>query len=126
MAKAAKVTQRLIRLLGFVQIVIGIAIWMGYGLRPPVIHIGIGFAFVLALWALAIFGARAHAGGGLVALLLVWGALTAAFGMVQGGLLPGPHHWVIRVLHLVVGVAAIGQAEVLAGRMKRAGVREAG
>jgi hypothetical protein len=120
MTKAATFAQRVIRVLGFTQVVIGIAIWMGYGLRPPVVHIGIGFAFVLGLWVLAILGARARAGGGLVALLVAWGVLTAALGIVQGDVLPGPHHWVIRVLHLVVGLAAVGQAEALAGRMRRA------
>jgi len=120
MSKAAKVIQMLIRMFGVVQIVIGIAIWMGYGLRPPVIHIAIGVVFVLALWILAILGARARAGAPLVALVLVWGALIAVFGMAQAAILPGPNHWIIRALHLLVGIAAMGQAEALAGRMKRA------
>ena len=120
MTKAAKVMQMLIRAFGVVQIVIGFAIWMGYGLHPPVIHMAIGVVFVLALWILAILGARARVGAPLVALVLVWGALTAVFGMAQSAILPGPHHWIIRVLHLLVGVAAMGQAEALAGRMKRA------
>jgi hypothetical protein len=120
MTKAAKVMQMLIRAFGVVQIVIGIAIWMGYGLRPPVIHMALGLMFVLALWILAILGAQTRAGAPLVASLLVWGALTAVFGMAQAAILPGPHHWIIRVLHLLVGVAAMGQAEALTGRMKRA------
>ena len=125
MTKAAKVMQMLIRGLGVVQIVIGIAIWMGFGLRPPVIHMAIGIAFVLALWILAILGAQARAGAPLVALLLLWGALTVVFGMAQAAILPGPQHWIIRVLHLLVGVAAMGQAEALAGRMKRASTASA-
>jgi len=125
MTKAAKVMQMLIRGLGVVQIVIGIAIWMGFGLRPPVIHMAIGIAFVLALWILAILGAQARAGAPLVALLLLWGALTVVFGMAQAAILPGPQHWIIRVLHLLVGVAAMGQAEALAARMKRASTASA-
>jgi len=105
--------------------VIGIAIWMGFGLRPPVIHMAIGIAFVLALWILAILGAQARAGAPLVALLLLWGALTVVFGMAQAAILPGPQHWIIRVLHLLVGVAAMGQAEALAARMKRASTASA-
>jgi len=120
MTKAAKVMLMLIRAIGFFQIVIGIMIWVGMGLRPPVIHIAVGVVFVVALWTLAILGARARAGVPLVALLVVWGAPTAVFGMAQTAILPGQHHWIIRVLHLAVGVAAIGQAEALGGRMKRA------
>lgn len=120
MTKAAKVMLMLIRAIGFFQIVVGVMIWMGMGLHPPVIHIAVGVVFVVALWVLAVLGAQARAGVPLVALLLVWGALTAVFGMAQAAILPGPNHWIIRVLHLLVGVAAIGQAEALAGRMKRA------
>jgi len=120
MTKAAKVIQMLIRAFGVVQIVIGIAIWMGFGLRPPIIHIALGLIFVLALWILAILGAQARAGVPLVALVMVWGAFMVVFGMAQAAILPGPHHWIVRVLHLLVGVAAMGQAEALAGRMKRA------
>jgi hypothetical protein len=35
-------------------------------------------------------------------------------------LLTGDFHWIIQVLHLLVGLGAIGQAEGLAARIKRA------
>jgi hypothetical protein len=39
-------------------------------------------------------------------------------GVTQGRLLPGSWHWLIQVLHLLVGLAAIGLATDLATRIK--------
>jgi hypothetical protein len=36
----------------------------------------------------------------------------------QARLLPGDFHWIIQVLHLLVGLAAIGLGEDLAGRIR--------
>jgi hypothetical protein len=44
-----------------------------------------------------------------------------AFGLVQAGLVPGKLHIVIEVLHLVVGLAAVGLVEALAVRSRRGG-----
>jgi len=40
-------------------------------------------------------------------------------GLAQDRLLPGSAHWLIQVLHLLVGLAAIGQGEALAARILR-------
>ena len=40
--------------------------------------------------------------------------------MTQTQLLPGSWHWVIQVLHLLLGLGAMGQGEGLAARIKRA------
>ena len=58
---------------------------------------------------------------GLVALGIAWGLIVVALGMTQNQLLPGDFHWVIKVLHLLVGIAALGIAERLAGSIKRSG-----
>jgi hypothetical protein len=42
-------------------------------------------------------------------------------GLGQTGWLPGDQHWVIQVLHLVVGLAAISVAEMAGGRLRRSG-----
>jgi hypothetical protein len=125
MSNAGKIFQMMIRGTGLLQIAIGIAIWTRHGSNLTLAHTWIGFLFVLCLWTLAVLGARARVGGGLVVMALVWGVVTVLFGMTQAKLLPGAHHWLIRVLHLLVGLAAMGQGEVLGGRIKRSGVRQA-
>ncbi len=41
-------------------------------------------------------------------------------GLTQNQLLPGSWHWVIQLVHLLVGLGAMGQGEGLARRIKAA------
>jgi hypothetical protein len=52
-------------------------------------------------------------------LALVWSVGMPVFGLVQTNLLPGGAHAAVQVLHLVVGLAAVGLVENLAGRSRR-------
>lgn len=54
---------------------------------------------------------------GLILLTVVWGLVLPVFGMTQTRILPGSGHWVIRVLHLLVGLGALRLAEALATRI---------
>jgi hypothetical protein len=47
---------------------------------------------------------------------------TVAFGVTQSAILPGDLHWIIQVLHLVVGVVAMGLAQNLVSRSASAPV----
>ena len=118
MKTAATIIQVLIRLLGLIMIVLGLLFWIGNALTLIPVHMLLGITLVLLLWTQAVLAARAGAGASLVALGLVWG-LVVALGMMQNRLLPGEFHWVIKVLHLLVGLAAIGLADRLADRAKR-------
>ena len=50
--------------------------------------------------------------------LVIWVVIVPLLGLNQTSLLVGPNHWVIQVLHLVVGLGAIALAETLARRIK--------
>jgi uncharacterized membrane protein len=119
---ATTVIQMLIRLLGLIMIVLGLLFWTGNALNFIGLHMLLGIVLVLLLWAQAIVAARSGASLGLVALAIAWGLIVVALGMTQNRLLPGDAHWVIKVLHLLVGISAIGIAERLAGSIKRAGI----
>jgi len=56
---------------------------------------------------------------GLTPLTVLWGALTLALGLTQTRLMVGGAHWVIQVLHLLVGLGGIVLAERLAAKVKR-------
>jgi hypothetical protein len=116
---AATVAQMLVRLCGLVLIVLGVLFWTGHALTLVPLHMLVGFILVLALWTLAALAARAGVNVGQVALAAVWGLVVPVLGLTQGSLLTGDAHWLVRVLHLLVGVAAIGQAEALAGAIRR-------
>ncbi|HEV8648570.1 MAG TPA: hypothetical protein VG276_04015 [Actinomycetes bacterium] len=119
MRTATTIVRTLIRLTGLVQIVLGVLFWTGNarGLIP--LHMLVGFVLVLSLWVMAALAARAGVQPGLVALAAVWGLVVPVLGLAQDRLLPGSAHWLIQVLHLLVGLAAIGQGESLAARILR-------
>ena len=120
MRAAITVLQMIVRVVGLAMIVLGVLFWTRTALNLLTLHMWLGFGLVLLLWALAGFAARAGADWRLVALAVVWGLVVPALGMTQNRLLPGGLHWLIQVLHLAVGLAALGIAESLANRAKGA------
>ncbi|HEX6799277.1 MAG TPA: hypothetical protein VF116_16325 [Ktedonobacterales bacterium] len=114
---------------GLVLIALGLLFWSGNADALIPVHMLLGIALVLALWILAALAAVAGVNLGLVALAFVWGLVVPALGLTQERLLPGGAHWIIQVLHLLVGITAIALAQVLAVRIigrrtKPSGARE--
>jgi len=99
------------RLAMAVQVILGIAFWTGRWIGLVNVHMAVGVLFVLALWVIAVGAIGQHKG--LAAFGLLWGVVIIALGMTQQQILVGDLHWVVRVLHLVVGVAAMPIAERL-------------
>ncbi len=104
----------IVRVLGLVQIVLGLLIWIGPGLRYLPIHISMGFLIVISLWILAILALIVRGRPGLVGFAFLWGLGLPAFGMAQMTLLVGSLHWIIRLVHLLMGVIALATADRLA------------
>ena len=111
--------QMLLRFTGLLALILGVLFWTGNAGALVPVHMLLGIVVVLSLWTLAFLGARAGVNWGLVVLAVLWGLLVAALGMVQVRLLPGSLHWIVEVLHLLIGLAAIGQGEALGARIKR-------
>ncbi len=118
MRPATNVLQWWVRLSGLVQLVLGGLFWTNNQLQLIPLHMLNGVLLVIGLWALAGLAAAARVEARLVALAVVWGAVTVALGATHAQILPGDWHWVVRVVHLLVGLAAIGQAGMLAQRIK--------
>jgi hypothetical protein len=115
------ILQNAIRLIGVVLIVLGFMFWARQALYLTPLHMRLGVAEVVLLWAMALLALRARVSAGLVITALLWGVLTIGFGMKMGSLLPGRAHEIVRVLHFLIGLGAIGLAESLAARIKRGG-----
>jgi len=103
-------------ILWLVQLALGIVFWTGHALSLAQLHMGLGLLFVLALIVLATLAARAGAPTPLVAATVVLAAAILALGYTQVQILPGPNHWIVRVAHLLLGLAAMP----LAGRLSMA------
>src|SRR5215831_1869027 len=119
MRTTATVAQWLVRVTGLTQIVLGLLFWTGNQLALVPVHILVGLVLVLSLWTLAFIGARSGVQPGLVAAAFVWGLVVVVLGLSQSDILTTGPHWLIQVLHLLVGLAAIGQAEALGVRIRR-------
>jgi hypothetical protein len=118
MPTAITAIQTGIRVAGVAQLGLGLAFWTGNALGLVDLHQLIGFLLVLGLWTMAALAHRAGVPGGLVAVAGVWGLIVPVLGLTQQRLLPGSAHIVIEVLHLLVGLGALGLAENLATRAK--------
>jgi hypothetical protein len=79
----------------------------------------LGVILVLALWVLSTLAVRARLKTGLAYFTFLWGALVVFIGIAQLRMMPGESHWIIRVIHLLMGLAAIAFAEMLGGALKR-------
>ncbi len=119
MRTVAIATRAAVRLLGVVEIVLGLLFWFGAARTLVPLHMVLGVLIVLALWLLATVGARARVGTGLVIVAFAWGLVLVAVGMGQLQWIPGAWHWLIQLLHLLIGIGAIGLAEGIGGRLKR-------
>lgn len=108
-----------LRVSGLLLILLGLTFWTGHALQLIPVHEFLGFVLVLSLWALAFFAARAGVAIGWVVLAVVWGLVAPILGLTQDRLLIGDWHWTIQVLHLLIGVGAIGQGEGLVVRLRR-------
>jgi hypothetical protein len=109
----------LIRITGLVQIYLGVLFWLIQDDALIPFHILVGSILVLSLWMLAFLAAQIGVDWRWSALAIVWGFMVVILGLTQTQILPGPAHWVIQVLHLLVGLGAIGQEEGLSARVRR-------
>jgi hypothetical protein len=104
----------IVRVAGVLQLLLGVSIWIGFGQRLTPVHILTGVLIVVGLWILAILALIARGRPALVGFALVWGLALPALGMTQATILVGPMHWIIRVVHLLMGLIALGTADALA------------
>jgi ubiquinone/menaquinone biosynthesis C-methylase UbiE len=109
------IAHTVIRVTGPIQVVLGLLLWGGLALSLLPLHMAFGMGFVVALWTLAVLAALRGLRPLFALLVVGWGLMIPVFGIVQTRLLPGPHHWAVRVIHLVVGLAAM----VMAARLVR-------
>ena len=118
MRSVVTAVQMVIRVLGVIQIVLGILFWTGNALGLVDLHMLNGILIVLLLWVMAGLAAAARVSPALAAGAFVWGLVVVVLGLNQENLLPGSAHVVIEVVHLLVGLAALGLADILATRAK--------
>lgn len=113
------VAQWILRLTGLFQLVTGFAFWLGYWHNLTSDHMVSGVILTVMLWLLALLGGFSDVSKTLVAVALLWGVLLVMLGFSQMSLMVGDAHWVIQVLHLLVGLGGMGLGEAIARRIRR-------
>ncbi len=117
-----RVTLWVLRVCAVLALILGIVFWTGNTPSSLVsIHMLLGILVVLSLWVIAVATATAKGGNwGLSGGALVLGLVIVALGLTQTGILKAASlHWIIQVIHLLLGLSAIGLGEAMAGRYKR-------
>ncbi len=118
--KVLTIAVMVLRLAVLVTLIMGIFFWTGNADNLIPIHMLIGILVVLSLWAVGL--AQGFMKGGsfaLAAATFILGLIIAIVGLNQQSWLPGSAHWVIQVIHLLLGLSAIALGEVIYGRTRR-------
>jgi hypothetical protein len=105
---------------GFLALVLGLLIWTGTDSNLVQMHMSLGLLAVAALWVVG-FGQDFSTGGGWViaACALGVGGTLIFIGMTQTSLMAGAFHWVIQLVHLVLGLLVIGIGHIGAARYRK-------
>lgn len=119
-AMVIRVASIILRVCGTLAVILGLLFWSGNTLNLIPIHMLLGLLVVLSLWVIGVGQVFARGGSWPFAIgALVFGVLVIVVGIRQTSLMPGSLHWVIRAIHLVLGVLAVGIGQAGAARYQK-------
>jgi hypothetical protein len=118
--KVMTIAVMVLRIAVLVALVLGIIFWTGNLENLQLVHMLIGFIVVLSLWVIGLAqGFIKGSSFGLAVATFIVGLLLAIVGLYQQNWLPGSAHWVIQVIHLLLGLSAIGLGEMIYARTRK-------
>jgi hypothetical protein len=107
-------------LAGLLALILGLLFWTGSALNLISLHMLLGFLAVGALWIIGVAQALTSSGSWIIATVaIIVGALMVVLGLTQSSLMVGDFHWLIRVLHLLLGLLTIGMGHMAAARSRK-------
>jgi hypothetical protein len=107
----------LLGLSGILLLILGLLFWSGHALAFIPLHMLFGGLMVLVLWLLFGLGLHTRVAPVFLAALLIVSLAMPLLGVTQAALLPGSWHWTVQLLHLLLGVAAMGLGQRLIKRL---------
>lgn len=115
-----RIASMVLSLAGLLALILGLLFWTGSALNLVSLHMLLGFLAVGALWIIGVAQALAYSGSWMIALVsMIIGALMLFLGLTQSSLMMGEFHWVIRIIHLLLGVLTIGFGHMAAARYRK-------
>lgn len=120
-----RIAAAVLSLAGLLALISGLLFWAGIALNLMTLHMLLGFLAVGALWVIGVAQAFAPGGNWIIAsVALIVGVSMIVIGMMQSSLIIGKFHWVVQVIHLVLGLLTIGLGHMAAARYRKASLRE--
>jgi hypothetical protein len=114
-------------LAGLLALILGLLFWIGSAMNLISLHMLVGLLAVGALWVIGIGQFLGKSGSGIIAACaLIVGAVMIAVGLYQSSLMAGEFHWVIQVIHTVLGLLTIGVGHMGAARYRKSLTRNNG
>ena len=107
-----------VRLSGLLALLLGLGLWNGAWFGLLNLHQGLGLVMSAALIWIAMLGFIRSVSLALLGPAVLCGLALPVLGALQGRLLPGQNHWLVEVLHFVLGLGAIALAELIGSRMR--------
>lgn len=105
---------------GLLALILGLLFWSHRASNLIQLHMLLGFLVVGALWVVGIGQAVFKRGSWpIAACALIIGAFMLALGPTQASLMVGKYHWVIQIVHLLLGLTAIGIGHMGAARYRK-------
>ncbi len=116
MNASIKALRWILRIAFLLALAIGVALWTGHGFTLLRFHMWLGFLAAFDLLALVVYGFLSRINPALPIIALLWAIALPVIGIAQMKIMLGPNHWVIEVVHLILGLGAIGLGEALSKR----------
>lgn len=116
-----RIAQWVLRICVGLALILGILFWTSHAADSLIlVHMSLGILVVLSLWTLGLAQALTKGGSWSLAIgAVVVGLILAAAGGTQAEILTGSWHWLIQMIHLLLGLSALGLGERIGGRSRR-------
>ena len=115
-----RVASAVLSFAGLLALILGLLIWTNRALNLVQMHMALGLLAVGALWIIGI--GQAFSGNGswvLAACAVGVGAAMIIIGWTQSALMQGGFHWVIQLIHLLLGLLVIGIGHIGVARYRK-------
>jgi len=115
-----RITSVVLSFAGLLALILGLLIWIAGASNLIQMHMLLGLLAVAALWVIGIGQALFKGGSWPIAICaLIVGAIMVLLGWNQSALMVGPFHWVIQIVHLVLGLLVIGLGHMGTARYRK-------
>jgi hypothetical protein len=115
-----RITSMVLSLAGLLALVLGLFFWTGSAMNLLSLHMLLGLLAVCALWIIGVAQALLPSGSWMIAAAtIIVGGLMIVLGLIQTSLMVGDFHWLVQIIHLLLGLLTIGMGHMAAARARK-------